>query len=249
MDYAQEQADELTALESIFIDELEILKRDPICYNIHIVSEESPSADDPNLTSKVTLNITYTATYPEEGPNWKLIDMSNISDELATRLDEVMLTTIEENLGMGMAFAMQAALKEAVDDYNAENRDAAVRERQAQKEAEEQAELERLTAGTLLTPETFDEWNTAFIEEQRAKRDQKAAEAEGAETRKLTGREIFEQYRRSGKTYEEGDDGKPLGIGEDEPAQEASVEPIDVAVFSGLDDLDDLDLDELDLED
>ena len=47
---------------------------------------------------------------------------------------------------------------------------------------------ERITAGTLLTPETFNEWNEKFIAEQWEKRaSERAKAAASKESVKLTG--------------------------------------------------------------
>jgi hypothetical protein len=113
---------------------------------------------------------------------------------------------IQDSLGMPMIFALHSAIKDHLDNLNAESRKQTIAGREARRAEEERRELvrlrhscapcscfpgarmhtgarthggtrrlqERLTSGTLLTPETFEEWNTAFIAEMEALKREKA---------------------------------------------------------------------------
>eukprot|EP00730_Choanoeca_flexa_P016207 TRINITY_DN7612_c0_g1_i3.p1 TRINITY_DN7612_c0_g1~~TRINITY_DN7612_c0_g1_i3.p1 ORF type:complete len:251 (+),score=77.99 TRINITY_DN7612_c0_g1_i3:69-821(+) len=244
MSAREEQEEELESLLAIYDHELEILTEDRTNFNIAIESEESPNPDDVNALSKIILNITYTPDYPEEAPEWKLIDPVDVADDILDGCKEVLAETIEENMGMSMVFALVNAIKEHLDDANVERRKAIEARREAEKEEEQRLEMERLTAGTLLTPETFHEWNEAFIAEQRAIKAEEIARklAASKDGKKMTGKELFMKYAQeqsaAGDEDEEGTSAAAAGEGEDVA--------INQDMFAGLDDLDDLD--DLDLE-
>eukprot|EP00045_Choanoeca_perplexa_P002166 m.23275 g.23275 ORF g.23275 m.23275 type:complete len:242 (-) comp11360_c0_seq1:1043-1768(-) len=232
MSAKEEQKEELESLVAIFADEVEVLTEDPCNFNVFITSEESPDPDDENVQSKLTLNITYTETYPEEAPEWKLIEPVDVDDDIVQGCTPFIEETIEENMGMAMVFAIVNVVKEHLDDANAKRRDEIVEQREAAKEEEQRLEMERLTAGTLLTPETFHEWNTAFIAEQRIiQAQERAAKTAASKDLKLTGKELFLKFAAENMAAGDDEEGGP------EPVAAEGI-AIDQGMFAGLEDID-----------
>ncbi|EGD82063.1 hypothetical protein PTSG_02744 [Salpingoeca rosetta] len=188
-DYRQEQLDEVESLEAIYPDLFTKLSDDPLSFKLVIVSDESSSPDDPEATSSVTLTVTYTPTYPEEAPVIEISSSLCVSAAAKEKLQEVIKTEIEDNLGMPMVSVVQMTVKEALDEINEQERQRIVDDRIRAKEEAEMKELERLTAGTAVTKESFMAWLTQFQEEMAKK---KGAPAKAkASSSKLTGKQLF----------------------------------------------------------
>eukprot|EP00052_Salpingoeca_macrocollata_P017733 m.145096 g.145096 ORF g.145096 m.145096 type:complete len:231 (+) comp20483_c2_seq5:920-1612(+) len=222
-DHAQDQADELEALESIFADEFTLKNpgETPASFFVVIPVDTEPG-EDPVHTE---LHITYTESYPEDVPVIKLENSEGLEEETEAELMEHIQAQAQENIGTAMVFTLHAAAKEWIETRLQRDRD----DREAKKKAEEEEklrrELEEATKGTLITPESFRAWWADFRETELPK----YHDLSGMKKKtRPTGRQLFE----ADSSLQNSD----LALSS---AEEQTVE-VDMAVFEGLD-LDDID--------
>eukprot|EP00050_Salpingoeca_kvevrii_P012192 m.20889 g.20889 ORF g.20889 m.20889 type:complete len:235 (+) comp3874_c0_seq1:48-752(+) len=232
MDYAQEQADEIEALQSIFPEDIAPLTETQF---VLTVRADEPIAypedyEDQEATDYIKIKVSYTATYPDEAPELDVTEAAGSSDEQLEELTAKMNEAIEDSLGMPMVFSIHAAAKEWLEARNEAIAERIENERRAAAEAAAEAELAELTKGTLVTADTFEEWRLKFMEEFRAKQDPIKAKKLEMRKNRLTGRQLFE---RDSKLAESGNT-----LIEDDEVD------IDESVFADLGDLGD-DLEEL----
>eukprot|EP00035_Acanthoeca_spectabilis_P022476 m.443947 g.443947 ORF g.443947 m.443947 type:complete len:239 (+) comp19031_c0_seq1:42-758(+) len=226
---AEEQGDELEALESIFPETLKVLS--PTRFTLS-GSADGGTYDETDFVAGFVLDVTFPPEYPEVAPNVRLVDTTGIledNDEILGELTSVVSETIEENLGMAMVFAIHAAVQERLEDILTKKRDTTESAASEAKQAEIDAEIARYTAGTLVTLETFEEWKTAFEAEMEPSRTAFRLSRQTTVDGKLTGRQLFEQ--------------KKMTLDSEKGLTDKTDVIIDTSVFEGLD-LDDLDLPE-----
>ncbi|KAI7835902.1 hypothetical protein COHA_010205 [Chlorella ohadii] len=203
MDYAQEQADELEALTSIFADDLEEV-RDSIpsgwspmgqVWRV-VVTPQAEDGQEMEIPIKVEVVFAHTPTYPEEPPLLKARGLQGISDADVGTLQGVLEDAVQENLGMAMVYTLITTAQEWVQDKSTTlavpSADPEAEERR-RREAEEARLAEMRAHGHAVTPEAFAEWKARFDAEmtlQRAK-----LEGDKSEDRKnrLTGKQWFLQ--------------------------------------------------------
>lgn len=192
-DYKEEQNNEIEALESIYPDEITVLSTEPFhSFKILVSSEESTDeTEDNGGRLQVTLQFTYTASYPDEAPVYQVIPDESLQDSHVERLKELLEEQIEENMGMAMVFALVSAsqefLNERVDDIKKEKEKQLEKEEEEKRKAEE--ERDQLLKGTPVTIETFLTWKEKFDKEM-AEMTKKNHQQEGP-TKRLTGKELF----------------------------------------------------------
>ncbi|XP_064474204.1 RWD domain-containing protein 1-like isoform X2 [Ornithodoros turicata] len=185
-DFKEEQRNEIEALDSIYPNELQILSDDPYHIFTIDVRGETVGEEEPLC---VTLKFTYVPTYPEEGPVIEVIEGENIEDEDTKALMSLLLSEIEDNLGMAMIFSLVSAASEWLTTH-AENIRVRKEEEEKRKHAKEE-EVERAKfEGTRVTVECFLAWKEKFDAEMSELYNK---EKETAGNRKLTGRELFER--------------------------------------------------------
>ncbi|XP_055849298.1 RWD domain-containing protein 1 [Episyrphus balteatus] len=184
--YAEDQSNEIEALDSIYCGDMEILETTPLHkFQIPIATEEF-SADEENGLS-CNLVFTYTAKYPDEGPIVEIEDAFNFEDSYERLLLEHIQATIEEHLGMEMIFSLvssaQEWLNERWDDHKKEQENETARKLYESEEAER-----KKFEGTRVTVETFMKWKMEFEESTgiAAKREKILSDG-----KKLTGKELF----------------------------------------------------------
>lgn len=215
MDHQQEQEQEVEALTYIFApDELEIQKSHPCLVKLssQITDQEllfRISAKDPQTDIECvsyTIEFQFPETYPETVPEMVFGDFVGV--ELC---DQEMLIAectshAQELIGMAMVYSISSFAQERLvtimmDRFDREDHDA---EQAAIKQEEEEAARYR---GTLVTVESFLEWQQNFLAES-----QQVAKSGGVQTRamqaaiaidrmgkppvsggKLTGRQLFEK--------------------------------------------------------
>ncbi|TPX64743.1 hypothetical protein SpCBS45565_g05630 [Spizellomyces sp. 'palustris'] len=241
-DHAEEQANELEALRSIFPDEFEELDAGPpAAFRIHIKPEDIPE-DVAHLDPSLYLTITYTETYPDTLPELSLTDVTGLNEEDTHTLLESINECAREYVGMAMVFTLAASAKETFERLLQEQSERKATKEAARIAAEEEAERQR-HAGTRVTPANFDIWKAKFLEEiagilKQPKGEelltpaQRAAAAvgglleslKGGKGTKLTGRQLFE---------------KDQSLAESDMAfiEEGDV-TVDVELFEGMEDLD-----------
>lgn len=228
-DFAAEQADEIEALESIFPDQFEILEPNKFQLGVAVEVDEFEGRSF-NVSFK--LAITYPEEYPDVVCTAELKDVEGLEEDAVSTLLSQLAETAEENVGMPMVFTLQSEALEWAEETAEKNLDYAKSEKDRIEQAEQDALLAKLTAGTVVDKETFAKWKKDFNEEM-------AKNPSGA-TQKLkprtgggggmSGRQMFEK------------DAKKMATSEDKLSSPDDV-VVDTSVFAGLDleDLGDLD--------
>jgi hypothetical protein len=216
MDYAEEQSQELEALESIYYDSFELISRDhpAVSFRVHIRPEDFNEAvkalerarkavdsdDEGDNVGEAPVNyflkVDLPETYPEVLPEMDIEEASEgLDEEDQAALLEALKTVAEENMGMPMIFAVASSAKDGLEDLIKARKDEAERERVERIEREEEAERKR-REGTKVTPESFAAWKKAFEKEmQAAGRTDLVWISAAAKVVKgrVTGRQLFEQ--------------------------------------------------------
>lgn len=232
-DYKEEQTNEIEALESIYPDEFTVLSEEPFhTFRIIVSSEETD--DEENGPLQVTLQFTYTSTYPDAAPEYQVIPDEALEESNVETLNQLLEEQIEENLGMAMVFALVSAtqefLNQMIDDLKKEKKQQLEREEEAKRLAEE--ERDKLLKGTPVTIESFLSWKEEF-DREIAELKNKKQQQEGS-NKKLTGKELFMTD-------------KNLDTSDMDLLDESDKVEVDESLFQEIDDLD-LD-EELDVED
>ena len=178
-DYKEEQEGELEALESIFVTELEILSYDPIIYNIAIPCEmRNVEAGGPDREFTVGLKFNIPAEYPDVPPEIEFSECEELDADLQKSILIELQKCAENEIGCVMIFTLVSELQDKVNEYadNIYN-----------KKLQEKEEKDKVPVfhGTLVTMETFTEWNIKFIKEMNDSKKVKVV------SDKLTGRQIF----------------------------------------------------------
>ncbi|XP_037083490.1 RWD domain-containing protein 1-like isoform X2 [Pollicipes pollicipes] len=177
INYAEEQENELEALQSIYPDELEVVG--PGQYQIAVKSMDYDL--DPAAGCRCLLAITCPARYPDEAPQIDILEEpENCVPLEVEQLMETLQAEAEANLGMVMVFTIASAASEWLNNHCDELR----------RRKEEEAERKRFE-GTRVSVETFLKWKEGFEKEMSAMRAQKARDLEAARRNKLSGRELF----------------------------------------------------------
>ncbi|XP_014677606.1 PREDICTED: RWD domain-containing protein 1-like [Priapulus caudatus] len=222
-DYAQEQQDEIEAIQSIYPEEYEEISTDPTCFSVFVQTEDYE--DDTDVGAACTLQFTYTPTYPDEVPLVEITNYENITDEDdVEELQQLLLQQAEENVGMVMVFTLVSALQDLLHERIEKKKEEEEQIRSRKKEQEEAAEMARFE-GTRVNIETFMSWKQKFDEERRLQKEKKVDTT--IKLGKLTGKELFMRD----VTLNESDI-QFLDDGEDEGVT------IDESLFEDLDDLD-----------
>ncbi|XP_028985848.1 RWD domain-containing protein 1 [Betta splendens] len=189
-DYAEEQRNELEAIESIYPDSFTVLSDDPTSFTITVTSD----AGENNDTVEATLRFTYVEKYPDEAPLWEIhsqenLDVSDMEDVLTLLQQQA-----EENLGTVMIFTLVTAVQEKLNKIVdvIKNR----REEEKRRKEREAEEAEKVAfQGTVVTIENFLAWKAKFEMEIAELRRKRQKEEEQAGKPKLTGKQLFERDR------------------------------------------------------
>jgi len=211
MDTNEEQAMEIEALKSIYMqEEFTELSTSPHSFKIHLVPTDFGSTE--NLV-EAGIIVTFTEKYPNEVP---IIQIENIKGMNAQRSDELqkkLLNEAQNNLGMAMIFTLAQSAKdyllecnEKVVEYNDTVKKEEERRLQGdQKESDYEEEInvikkkilveEEVKKGTIVTVETFNAWKKKFdieMAEKEREKNFKLAMINAGKKLKLTGRQLFE---------------------------------------------------------
>uniref|UniRef100_A0A8C6S8X0 RWD domain-containing protein 1 n=1 Tax=Neogobius melanostomus TaxID=47308 RepID=A0A8C6S8X0_9GOBI len=186
-DYAEEQRNELEAIESIYPDSFTVLSENPTSFTITVMSDAGENGE----TVETLLKFTYVEKYPDEPPLWEIQSQENLEDRDVQEILTLLQQQAEENLGMVMIFtlvtAVQEKLNEIVDAIKTRQEED---KRLKEKEAEE-AETKAFQ-GTVVTIENFLAWKTTFEQEMSEIRKKRQKEEEQVGKYKLTGKQLFE---------------------------------------------------------
>nr|XP_022294197.1 RWD domain-containing protein 1-like [Crassostrea virginica] len=227
-DFKEEQNNEIEAIESIYPEEIEVLKTEP--YHVFTITIRSQDTDqctdevDPDQANCV-IQFSYVENYPEEAPLFEITDSENLADDQLEDIITLINEQIEENIGMVVVFTIVSAVQEKLTEMVEESKRRKVEEaerKQRQLEEEEQKRFE----GTKVSVETFLAWKTKFDAEMAELKKEKILKEK---TKGLTGKEMFLRDASMAES-----DLKLL------ESEEDGVE-VDESLFQ---DMDDLDLDE-----
>lgn len=168
-------------------------------------TDSLPSEPEPPI---MLLTVRYPEAYPDVGPDLSLsnsLDSSNESQpyfnlsEDKEQLLSSLESTIEENLGMAMVFALVSTLKENAEELIAGRKAVTAKAREeALLEAERQENAK--FHGQAVTRESFLAWRAQFMDEMEKKRlreeEERAVEMKKKNVKelvKITGRQLWEK--------------------------------------------------------
>ncbi|XP_047455736.1 RWD domain-containing protein 1 [Mugil cephalus] len=186
-DYAEEQRNELEAIESIYPDSFTVLSEDPISFTITVTSDAGENGE----TVETTLKFTYVEKYPDEPPLWEIHSQENLEDADMQEVLTLLQQQAEENLGMVMIFTLVTAVQEKLNEIVdvIKNR----REEEKQRKEKEAEEAEKVAFhGTVVTIENFLAWKAKFEQDMAELRRKRQKEEEQTGKIKLTGKQLFE---------------------------------------------------------
>lgn len=230
IDYMQEQADEVEALESIFPDSLTVHAPNKVELPCEFEAGEYKGVD---YSASFDITVTFTETYPETAPEIHMNNVSGYLDYKAEQLGAAKIQeVVDENLGDPLVFAVFEAMSEWLEDYLTSAKDNSENEELRAAVRAEEERLAKLTAGTECNKDTFAEWRDQFLKEVAEGKVNNYTIYIKDKKGKVTGKSQFEIAAK--KKFEEsnsGDSGDPKVV-------------VDTEMFEGLDlDLEDLDID------
>ncbi|XP_048767899.1 RWD domain-containing protein 1-like isoform X1 [Ostrea edulis] len=187
-DFKEEQNNEIEALESIYPEEIEVLKTEPYhVFTITIHSQESDQSVEEADEATCVVQFTYVEKYPEEPLVFEVIESENLEDDQLEEITSLINEQIEENLGMVVVFTVVSVLQEKltvmVEDTKKRRQEEADRKQRALEEAEQ-----KRFEGTKVTVETFLAWKAKFDAEMAELKKEKIQKEK---TKGLTGKEMF----------------------------------------------------------
>lgn len=219
----EDQTEEREVLDSIFPDEITDVSENE--YHISITldlppDDTAPESEKDLPSPTILLYVRYPEDYPDSAPILDLRSPENseshphfsVADDKDVLL-AALQTTIDENLGMAMIFAVASTLREEAEQLvvsRREAREAAAEELRREAERKENAKFH----GTPVTPASFVKWREGFLKEMEEERIREEEEREKEmkkgrikEPAKLTGKQLWERGL-AGKVDEEGEDGE-----------------------------------------
>lgn len=185
MDYIEEQNNEIIVLDSIYGQEMTILKDSPHEFTIDVKYSDfdgQHTAEPPS----VTLLFKYTEKYPEELPEIDIETSENLPESEIIELRSLLQDLAVKSLGDVMIYTLVTATQEWLNEYEDTKKKEAALEHEER--AKIQADIERKKfEGTQVNKETFMKWKASFDSERLIVKSQEAVE----KSKKLTGKELF----------------------------------------------------------
>jgi len=196
MNYKEEQENEIEALESIYVEDFNLIEENKK-YEINLKNE---NFEEEEKKVEIKLTVEYTDKYPEE----KCFISIFSSDITRTETENLMFSLekeVEENIGNVIIFNLTSLIQEYLNEYNSlKEEENELRKIQKEKEEEKErllklnryikdSEFENIEEGNPVTLENFAQWKLNFDKENE-KNKKKLIESTG---NKLTGRQIFEK--------------------------------------------------------
>ncbi|KAI8576878.1 hypothetical protein K450DRAFT_201654 [Umbelopsis ramanniana AG] len=186
-DYAEEQQNELEALQSIYPDEFEDLGAE----GFRIICR--PEDQDEEAPSVLALKVKYTPNYPDELPEFEVESIEGeLTQDQRERIMSTLTASAEESIGMAMIFTMASMLQEELYVVISEGKQARIEAELARVRLAEEAE-NRKFKGTPVTVDLFLTWKTKFDKEMAEKEQEAKGKIKTDGKAKLTGRQLFEQ--------------------------------------------------------
>uniref|UniRef100_A0A3P9JUR8 RWD domain-containing protein 1 n=1 Tax=Oryzias latipes TaxID=8090 RepID=A0A3P9JUR8_ORYLA len=187
-DHAEEQRNELEAIESIYPDSFTVLSENPTVFTITVTSD----IGEHGKTVEATLKFNYTEKYPDEPPLFEIYSQENLEDRDVEELLLLLEKEAEANLGMVMIFTLVTAVQERLNEIVDLMKNRREEEkRQKEKEAEEAEKV--AFHGTIVTIENFLAWKARFDLDMAELRRKRQKEEEQSGKPKVTGKQLFER--------------------------------------------------------
>lgn len=186
-DYAEEQRNELEAIESIYPDSFTVLSDNPTSFTITVTSDAGENEE----MVETMLKFTYVEKYPDEPPLCEIYSQENLEDSDAADILTLLQQQAEENLGMVMIFTLVTAVQEKLNEIVDAIKNRQVEEKQRKEKEAEEAEKVAFQ-GTVVSIENFLAWKAKFELEMTELRKKRQKEEEQTGKIKLTGKQLFE---------------------------------------------------------
>lgn len=138
--YAEDQNNEIEALESIYANEFTIIEREPFAKFSIKLSTEDYEENEVKLTCQIEFE--FKAKYPDEAPRLEITEFSDdFLDEYKPQLEKLLNDEAQNNLGMVMIFTLVSAATEWMTNKVEERKEATRLEKE--RKFKEQQEIEQ----------------------------------------------------------------------------------------------------------
>ncbi|OQV11479.1 putative RWD domain-containing protein 1 [Hypsibius exemplaris] len=206
MDHKEEQEMEIESLLSIYPEELTILtieNTDPENVDAGIAqldarpqftlkissSEAAASTDNASEIIATLWKFIFPPEYPDVIPEMHLLDAGDLPPAVEEALVQVATSTAEQNVGMASVFTIMAAIQDELNGHLEACLEQLKNISERAKREEEEADRRKME-GTRVSVESFIAWKFRFDAERKKL---KPKEAELVGSRRLTGRQMFEE--------------------------------------------------------
>ncbi|XP_062510208.1 RWD domain-containing protein 1-like [Corticium candelabrum] len=232
--YAEEQLNEIEALQSIYSDEFEEIGSNPWCFRIAVQSENFTSSDSDKETAFVVVQFTLGSLYPDEPPDVELKSPRMVDEDQLVQISSTLSDTICENIGMVMIYTLVTAVQDCLNRIVDEKMQTTKEEKQRQTIVTSLDMLqEAVVSGTPVTRDTFAAWKDAFIKEQ----EQSNALRPDPSASKLTGRQLFQNDESLAKSDEAFIDDGVIHVNNGSNSIQEPAVKIDETLFQNFHDL------------
>lgn len=147
LEHAQEQEDELEALESIYDDCFSKDSEDGEAVSVSVLLEPEPDGTEAENHVALRLRCAWPAEYPEVAPEVSVEVLRGIAKEQVGQVVALVEEAIEENLGSPMVYTLAEAVREWLVEHNVPGEDgsayASMMRKQREKELEAKRDKER----------------------------------------------------------------------------------------------------------
>ena len=138
--YAEDQNNEIEALESIYANEFEIIEREPFPrFSIKLTTEDYEE-NEVKLTCQI--EFLFKSKYPDEAPRLEITEFGDdFEDDYKAQLEKMLNEEAQNNLGMVMIFTLVNAASEWMTNKVEERKEAIRLEKE--RKFKEQEEIEQ----------------------------------------------------------------------------------------------------------
>ena len=138
--YAEDQNNEIEALESIYANELEIIEREPFPRFTIKLTTDDYEENEVKLTCQIEFQ--FKSKYPDEAPRLEITEFGDdFEDDYKAQLEKLLNEEAQNNLGMVMIFTLVNAASEWMTDKVEERKEAIRLEKE--RKFREQEEIEQ----------------------------------------------------------------------------------------------------------
>ncbi|KAK3287202.1 hypothetical protein CYMTET_5275 [Cymbomonas tetramitiformis] len=220
MDYAEEQQEEIDALEAILMDEFKEID-DPLgsdgigvesrTFTITIAPKDADEEEPTEIPVRIELVFAHTPKYPEEPPLLRVRSLRGVRDSDIALMQRKVEAEAKESLGMAMIYNLAIACKEWFREIVQGKRDdeGEIDENDtpsAREEREQKALEAKRKQGTPVTPVSWTAWFDRFRAEVALHKAKLQTSAELERKSKMNGKQYFENRELQRENYNEGED-------------------------------------------